>query len=167
MVACNLDHYLVSTMSNSVMLAIQKRFDSKWCPEPFSGCWLWTGSDNGDGCGRLNINRRFRGAHQVSWELHNGNIPVGMCILHKCDVRCCVNPRHLFLGSKSANTIDAVTKGRWTQNRGEKSCHATLSDEQVLRIRLSKDTGRKLAKEMQVSEYAVSRARNRKTWKHL
>lgn len=58
----------------------------------------------------------FRGkttlAHRVAWTLHRGEIPDGMCVLHKCDVRDCVNPEHLFLGTVHDNIRDMDAKKR-------------------------------------------------------
>lgn len=52
------------------------------------------------------------GAHCFSWEIHNGPIPDELCVLHRCDIRPCVNPSHLFLGTKGDNIRDASAKGR-------------------------------------------------------
>lgn len=79
------------------------------------GCWLWTGSKARCGYGTIGLGRRGDGtayAHRVSYELHVGPIPGGMLALHKCDVRTCVNPAHLFLGTKRDNTQDMMRKGR-------------------------------------------------------
>src|SRR3989304_10121873 len=76
-----------------------------------SGCWEWVGCLHQSGYGDF----RFRGlrirAHRLSWELEHGRKPKD-CILHRCDNRKCVNPEHLFEGSRLDNSKDAVAKGR-------------------------------------------------------
>lgn len=67
-------------------------------------------------------------AHRVSWILNNGrNIPKGKLVLHKCDVRSCVRPSHLFIGTHLENNRDTIKKGRdknnvTCRNRNKKSC---------------------------------------------
>ena len=78
--------------------------------EKTQGCWLWYGSLNTlGGYGRYNR----RPAHVISWELKNGSVPPGMKVCHQCDVKVCVNPDHLFLGTQRDNMRDAMGKGRW------------------------------------------------------
>lgn len=80
------------------------------------GCWLWVGSIKETGYGQIaeRIDSRWVPVrvHRVSWEIHNGPIPAGKKVLHRCDVRNCVNPNHLFLGSQRENLQDALWKGR-------------------------------------------------------
>jgi hypothetical protein len=83
-------------------------------PEPNSGCLLWTGRYGRHGYGTYGGGRigERRQAHRVVWEDVNGPIPDGLFVLHRCDVRGCVNPDHLFLGTAKDNTRDMMAKGR-------------------------------------------------------
>jgi hypothetical protein len=93
---------------------MKERFATKWMPEPFSGCWLWTGGINTWGYGVLHRRGAHESisAHRAAWELHRGPIPNGLFVLHKCDTRMCVNPDHLFLGTQRDNIHDCMAKGR-------------------------------------------------------
>lgn len=76
-------------------------------------CWLWTGQLDAYGYGAIAINGKTKNkAHRLSWQLANGPIQPGLCVLHRCDVRACVRPEHLFLGSQSENMSDMEAKGR-------------------------------------------------------
>lgn len=35
-------------------------------------------------------------------------------VRHRCDVRCCVRPDHLAVGTQAQNVADTVRRGRWT-----------------------------------------------------
>lgn len=99
------------------------RFEGQYEPCPTTGCWLWTGTLQSKGYGLLSTTRRAGPllAHRIAWLLLRGPIPPGGQVLHSCDVPCCVNPGHLFIGSASDNTADMVRKGRgnfWGWNGG-------------------------------------------------
>lgn len=93
---------------------IEDRFWSKVRKD--DGCWEWTASVNRRGYGWLHfggkVERKALKAHRVSWEIHNGPIPDGLWVLHKCDNPRCVRPDHLFLGDRTDNMRDCAAKGR-------------------------------------------------------
>lgn len=76
-------------------------------------CWEWLGSKTGRGYGKVKVGNNSLSAHRVAYELTNGSITPGAWILHSCDNPACCNPRHLWSGSPSENTIDAIAKGRF------------------------------------------------------
>lgn len=77
-------------------MSLLERFQTKYIPEPNSGCWLWLGALTVGGYGHIFIgNKKTRMAHRVAYELFVKKIPKGLQIDHKCRMRCCVNPDHL------------------------------------------------------------------------
>lgn len=75
-------------------------------------CWLWTAGITAGKYGIISISGKRHYAHRVSWELVNGPVPEGLFVLHKCDVRRCVRPDHLFIGTHDDNMADMMAKGR-------------------------------------------------------
>lgn len=75
-------------------------------------CWEWQGGKNNVGYGMIRDEHGMRTTHRVSYELHKGNIPKGMCVCHTCDNPKCVNPDHLWVGTKKDNSQDMIRKGR-------------------------------------------------------
>lgn len=139
------------------------RFWNKVDPTPT--CWLWTRATNIQGYGRFWDGEKLVGAHRFSWELHNGSIPVGLFVLHQCDVPSCVNPDHLFLGTHRDNSQDKLNKNR--EAKGEMNGHAILAKEDVLSIRASKLSQRTLARRYGVDQSTISLVVNHKRWKHI
>jgi hypothetical protein len=83
-----------------------------------NGCWIWTGKVQSKGYGELSTgswktsNRVVYRAHRLSYLIHVGDIPEGMHVCHTCDVRLCVNPDHLWVGTNHDNVLDCHAKGR-------------------------------------------------------
>ena len=77
-------------------------------------CWEWQGGTNNIGYGMIRDNeiKNMRTTHRVSYEIANGSIPKGKCVLHKCDNVLCVNPDHLWSGTRLENTRDMIQKKR-------------------------------------------------------
>jgi hypothetical protein len=102
-----------------------------------NGCWTCTlgGSVSRYGKIKLDGTRTGISNHRASWLVHKGPIPEDQCVLHTCDTPRCINPDHLFLGSHADNVADRVTKGRNSDQKGEKGARSYLKEQQVLEIR--------------------------------
>jgi hypothetical protein len=166
------------------MLTTEQRFWQK--VKKASGCWLWLASKRAKGYGAFAYHRggvlvQDR-AHRYSWELHNGPIPDGLCVLHNCptgDNPACVNPAHLFLGTKAANNADMVSKGRHVPGgtytsgrykRGEKHHAARLSADDVRAIRCARLAGYSfgsISNRYGIAVGHIFRIVTRKAWKHV
>lgn len=140
-----------------------------------SECLEWTGNRR-NGYGRMTVGSRTDGtrrsvsAHRVSYELEYGEIPEGMEVCHKCDNPCCVNPKHLFLGTRQDNIDDRERKGRNHPPRGEKHAKAKLTETDVLAIREKRVQGKsfgKLAEEYGVCKRTIQDAVSGKNWFYL
>ena len=135
-------------------------------------CWEWTA-----GCsnqyGTFSIHRVTHYAHRLSWEMANGPIPQGLCVLHHCDNRACVNPAHLFLGTKGDNAADMAAKGRAPggTSKGEDHGGHKLTEAQVSAMRQRYASGRisqtELAREYSVSRQEINNIVRRNNWTHI
>jgi len=93
-------------------------------PDTRNSCWRWTAGLAGGGYGQFWIYeaRHAIPAHRAAWLLMVGPIPPGLMVLHRCDVRECVNPEHLFLGTAADNTHDMMAKGRAAFRAAQSHC---------------------------------------------
>jgi Autographiviridae endonuclease len=134
-------------------------------------CWIWKAHKNHKGYGTFQVGNASKKAHRVSWEITNGEIPAGMCVLHTCDVACCVNPFHLFLGTKGDNNRDRASKNRNANTDGEKNPFAKLSDAQVVEILSSYRAGgvtqAELGRKYDVHISTIHLIVRGKAWRHL
>lgn len=127
------------------------------------GCWIWSGVKFSNGYGRFCLSGKQRHylAHRYSYEIHNGPIPEGLCVLHRCDVRNCVNPKHLWIGTQKDNAQDMVVKGRaYVGSR-------KLFKEDVIKIRTlaEHNTQQALANLFNVSASNIGMILRNITWK--
>lgn len=83
----------------------REKFELRWQPEPNSGCWLM---DDRSLYGQY----RCKSGNRASWLVYCGEIPFGALVCHKCDVKGCVNPGHLYLGTASDNVQDSWDRAR-------------------------------------------------------
>lgn len=139
-----------------------------------SGCWEWVGSKR-NGYGRIIVGSRTDGtrksmsAHRVSYELKHGEIPEGMEVCHKCDNPCCVNPDHLFLGTRQDNIDDRERKGRNVTFTGEEQPRSKLTKKAVKDARWERaykgTSYQMLADRYGVSKKTMQNAIKGVTWK--
>lgn len=146
------------------------RFFAKVNKDADGGCWLWTASVAGKGYGQIKIpgTRKQEYAHRLSWMIHNGPIPEGKSLLHKCDTPRCVNPEHLFLGNHKENSQDMKSKKRHLF--GERNVQNKLSEKQVRQIlAMGKESipMATIAKAFDVSQPLVWKILHKQRWVHL
>lgn len=136
--------------------SVESRYREKWEEDP-NGCWIWQSTTQASGHGQLWVDGRHRGAHRVSYKIHKGEIPDGMHICHKCDVNPCVNPDHLYAGSRSDNVQDAIERTGWIESRerGEEHHSSKLTWDEVGEIR-SRYANTEASQYDLASEYGVS-----------
>lgn len=84
-----------------------------------NGCWLWKGSVGSNGYGKINNKGQHLSAHRASYTVFKGAIPKGKHVCHSCDIRTCVNPDHLWIGTQRDNIQDMIEKGRKAPQKGK------------------------------------------------
>lgn len=83
-------------------------------------CWVWTGAKDDYGYGTFFYLAKTEKAHRASYMMHCGEIPNELWVLHKCDNPPCVNPNHLWLGTRIDNVQDMEKKGRADHPGGDR-----------------------------------------------
>lgn len=172
------------------MIDWSDRFWSKVHPEALSGCWIWHASVTAFGYGRYALSGRSVQAHRVAYERTNG--PVGdLCVLHRCDVPACVNPDHLFVGTRRDNNADMCAKGRHRRGifpadaavvrgeawrrchpriaRGSQFCTAKIGESDVPKIREMLAGGisqSETARRLRIPRHIINRIARGKNWTH-
>lgn len=183
--------FTVAIYSNRKHCSPECRFRSM-LPEVFTDeCCSWPKSINKvTGYGQFNVattaEAKMVSAHRMAYQVFTGPIPSGLEVLHRCDNRACVNPRHLFTGTQANNMADMWQKGRqqrYTNQpkgdanparmrperlaRGERQGSAKLTTEKVLAIMASSATHAELARQYGVDPSSIIHVRQGKTWRHV
>lgn len=135
-------------------------------------CWLWTGNVRPNGYGSIQEGgkgSRTISVHRLSYQLHKGQIPNGLVVMHSCDTPACVNPDHLSIGTYKENTADMIAKGRkrTVAPKGIGNGKAKLNDDLVRYIRQSNKNAASIARELSLSGNCIRGVRSGRTWSHV
>jgi len=188
---CGNGFTVASIYSNRKFCAAGCRFKAI-LPSSFGDeCVNWPKSRNKvTGYGQFNLSdelpKKTISTHRMSYTVFVAALGEGDQVLHKCDNRACVNPRHLFVGSQQDNISDMWLKGRqqpYTNQprgddnparkhperlaRGVKQGSAKLNEEKVVVILQSGSPHTELAIQYGVSPSLIQRVRQRKIWRHV
>lgn len=177
----------------------------KGCPMPFYGrhsrrkpgpryieedrgyitpCLIFQGYIDASGYGSDWVNAKPESSHRAAWIRTNGPIPNGLFVLHRCDVKACANPEHLFLGTQKDNVADMYAKGRgqlgethWTRAkpnrvaRGEDNGFSKLTEDQARQIKRLINQGEftftEIGGRFDISRYTVGLIARGKRWRHV
>lgn len=148
----------------------EKRFERHYERLSDEECWTWRSSLSSAGYGRFRLDGKARIASRIAYEIANGPIPAGMCVLHSCDNRACVNPSHLRVGSHQENMDDRNSKGRASGGslRGDRHPKSKISREQAELIRKiageAAVSQKAIASMFGISQSVVSEIKNGKSW---
>lgn len=131
-------------------------------------CWLWTGRLTAKGYGAYNVSGRSFQAHRAMLMHLGKEMPPNIFGCHKCDVRNCVRPDHLFLGTAQDNATDMARKGR--SPRGQKHWQSKYTPDQIQEIRRLYREGMSahaIGKHIGCGGGYVWQVLNGKLWAHL
>lgn len=138
-----------------------------------SGCWEWNGSILANGYGCLGIDGKTEYSHRASFIAFKGPIPKSMDVCHTCDNRKCVNPDHLFSGTRKDNMQDCKAKGRTNKKgigSGSKIGTSKLIEADIPAIFALVKSGKnftEVGKIYLITRHSISNIINRKTWRHI
>ena len=149
---------------------VEDRFEAQYTPEPNSGCWLWTGAMGRYPMIWVNEQKRAYGGHRLSYELHRGTIPSGMCVCHRCNNKACVNPGHLYLATTEENSAHAARDGLYRLQPGSINPHSKLVESDIPVIRALVESGMKhrdVARRFGLERRTVGKIVSRALWPHV
>lgn len=182
--------FIRSLSASDLGCAAIRQFEDQFVPCPPASCWVWVGSILPNGYGRFSFRKdgcvQSHRAHRVSYAIQNGSVPANLLVCHSCDVRLCVNPNHLFVGTHSDNALDMLRKGRHPEifknltvkntscehlrgidRKGTKNGRAKLNEKTVLEIAQSSATTRELSLKLGINYNTIGNIRDGRHWTHL
>jgi hypothetical protein len=145
-------------------------FIERSIPEPNTGCWLWLGATQWNGYGAVRVGNKTKPAHRLAYETHHGvTLASDLDVCHKCDTRACVNPDHLFSGTRTDNMRDCSNKGRVVTPSlaGERCPASKLTPRQVIAIRSDPRSQRAIGRAYGVDHGTVGHIKRGSTWRSL
>jgi hypothetical protein len=143
---------------------LSEKFNEKVELIPESTCHYWVGAIGGNGYGTFTYLRKTVLAHRISYKFYKGEIPEGMCVLHKCDNRMCVNPDHLFLGTHKDNMDDMKNKSRAAAGSKNSQSKLTQGDVDEIREKLKTNSARRIAYVYGVSKTTIIDIKYSRIW---
>lgn len=160
-----LKHGVPEPKELSILERIMQKTDSS------GECWLWQGNFYNNGYGRISYQNRQRLVHRLMYALEVGQIPSGKVVMHQCDNKACVNPKHLALGSQADNLLDMHRKGRWyADRRGSHNGRSKITEDQVREIRDLRIKGLtcpQISMALKIPLGTVESVASNRTWKHV
>lgn len=139
--------------------------------EVTKGCWLWRGSRNAQGYGRFQVStRKPIQAHRFAFQVWHGDIPQDADVCHACDNPSCVNPAHLWAGTRAQNMQDSISKGRFKRALGTKHGLSRFNEADIRLMRGLHARGfsyQHLADLFDCSKASVADIVKKRWWRHV
>jgi hypothetical protein len=143
--------------ANFDKVGIKHKLSEKTVVLSDSGCWIWMGAISPNGYGSIRIKQKTHSTHRVSYQVHKGEIPNGASVLHSCDVRCCINPDHLRVGTYADNQHDRLIRIRHHRTK------LSVNDVRAIRSMPEKQAS-EVAEMFSTTTAAIYQIRNNSSW---